>query len=125
MINERKRQQFWDMQNSIQKKFKGAHTKINSDGGVFVADARGRNIIGTKYPDLAIAKDVFTAWKNTFLIEHWNRQEARSIRGIQCDIKNNTVQGGEDMSKAIYEYFEDAPEIYDEEEVTEEDYLSE
>ena len=125
MINERKRQKFWDMQIAVKKKFKGAHTKVNSDGKVFVANSHGRNIIGTKYPSLALSPDVYTAWKNTFLVEHWNRQEARSIRGIQCDIKNNTVQGGEELSKAIYEYFEDTPEIYDEEEVTEEDYLSE
>lgn len=118
-INERKRQQFWDMQTFIKKKIKGAHTKINDDGRVYVADGNGRNTIGTKYPSLALADDVFTAWKNAYIVEHWNRQEARSIRGIKADINNNTVQGGEDLSKAIYEYFEDTPEIYDEENMDE------
>ncbi len=115
MINEIKRQKFWEMQNFIQKKFKGAHTKSNNDGRIYVADRSGRNLIGTKYPDLALAPDVYTAWKNAYTVEHWNRQEARSIKGIQADIKNNTVQGGESLSKAIYEYFEDDNELYDEE----------
>ncbi len=118
-INERKRQQFWEMQSFIKKKIKGAHTKVNSDGSVYVADASGRNTIGTKYPSLALAPDVFTAWKNAYVVEHWNRQEARSIRGIQCDIRNNTVQGGEELSKAIHEYFEEDIEMYDEENVNE------
>ena len=114
-IKEGKRQRFWEMQTFVQKKFKGAHTKTNSDGRFYVADKDKKNLIGTKYPDLALADDVYTAWKNAYVVEHWNRQEARSIRGIRADIRNNTVQGGEELSKAIYEYFEDDTEIYDEE----------
>ena len=125
MINERKRQKLWEYKKFLNRKFKGAELKSNGNGGLYVADSHGLNLIGDKYPDLAHAKDAFTAWKNAFLVEHWNRQEARSIRGIQCDINNNTVQGGEDMSKAIYEYFDDAPEIYDEEDINEEAFLSE
>ena len=41
--------------------------------------------------------------------------EARQVKGIRKDIQNNTVQGGEELSKAIYEYFEDEPGLYDEE----------
>ena len=116
MINiEIKQQRLKDYKKFLNRKFKGATLKSNSNGGLYIADSEGKNLIGEKYPSLAIAKDAFTAWKNAYLVEHWNRQEARSIRGIRTDIKNNTVQGGEDMSKAIYEYFEDAPEIYDEE----------
>ena len=85
------------------------------DGTYFVGDKRGRNIIGEKYPDLSTSDSVFDAWKNAYVIEHWNRQEARSIKGIRADIRNNTVQGGDGMSKAIYEYFEDDIEVYDEE----------
>ena len=125
MINERKRQKLWEYKKFLNRKFNGAELKSNGSGGLYVADSNGSNLIGDKYPDLAHSKDAFTAWKNAFLVEHWNRQEARSIRGIQCDINNNTVQGGEDMSKAIYEYFDDAPEIYDEEDINEEAFLSE
>ena len=56
-INERKRQQFWDMQSFVKKKIKGAHTKVNDDGKIYVADRNGRNTIGTKYPSLALAPD--------------------------------------------------------------------
>jgi len=122
---ERKQARLRDYKKFIGKKFKGALLKSNTSGRLYIADATGKNIIGEKYPDLALASDVYTAWKNCYLVEHWNRQEARSIRGIQCDINNNTVQGGEEMAKAIYEYFEDAPEIYDEEDINEEAFLSE
>ena len=47
--------------------------------------------------------------------ERKKSQEKKSKKNDLPSDKNNTVQGGEGMSKAIYEYFEDAPEIYDEE----------
>ena len=112
---ERKRHKFWEMQQFLKRKFKGAKTMAGPNGTYFVGDKEGRNIIGEKYPDLSLSDNVFDAWKNAFVIEHWNRQEARSIKGIKADIKNNTIQGGESLSKAIYEYFEDNSEIYDEE----------
>jgi hypothetical protein len=112
---ERKQQKLREYKKFLNRKFKGCDLISNGNGKLYIADSVGKNLIGEKYPDLALADDVFTAWKNAYLVEHWNRQEARSIKGIKTDIKNNTVQGGEGMSKAIYEYFEDAPEIYDEE----------
>ena len=116
---ELKQQRLKDYKKFLNRKFKGAKLTSNSNGKLYIADSNGKNLIGEKYPSLALAPDVFTAWKNAYLVEHWNRQEARSIKGIKTDIRNNTVQGGEDMSKAIYEYFEDSPEIYDEENIDE------
>ena len=119
MLNERKKQKFWEMQQFLKKKFKGAHTKTSQSGKYFVADSNEKNLIGENYPDLALADDVYTAWKNAFTVEHWDRMEARQVKGIRKDIQNNTIQGGEGMTKAIYEYFEEDIEMYDEENVNE------
>ena len=109
------RVQFWRLQKVVRKKIKGAQTMKASNGQYYVADKEGKNVIGNKYPDLALADDVITAWKRVSIVEHWNRMEARQVKGIRKDIQNNTVQGGEELSKAIYEYFEDEPGLYDEE----------
>jgi len=116
---ERKQQQLKKYKKFLNRKFKGIQTKVSPSGKFYVSDSVGNNLIGNKYPDLALSKDIYTAYKNAYLVEHWNRQEARSIKGIRADIQNNTVQGGESLAKAIYEYFEDAPEIYDEENIDE------
>ena len=116
---EIKQQQLKKYKKFLNRKFKGVQTKINKDGKFWVSDSNGKNLIDTKYPDLITASDVFTAYKNAYIVEHWNRMEARQVKGIRKDIQNNTVQGGEGLAKAIYEYFEDEYEMYDEENMNE------
>ena len=119
MILERKQHKLREYKKFLNKKFKGVETKMASNGKFYVSDSNGKNLIGNKYPDLALADDVFTAYQNAFTVEHWNRMEARQVKGIRKDIQNNTVQGGEGLAKAIYEYFEDEPGMYDEENMDE------
>ncbi len=119
MIQERRKHKLNEYKKFLDKKFKGVETKMASNGEFYVSDSNGRNIIGNKYPDLALSPDVYTAYKNAYIIEHWNRMEARQVKGIRKDIQNNTVQGGEGLAKAIYEYFEDEPGMYDEENMNE------
>ena len=113
------REQFWRLQKVVRKKIKGAQTMKASNGQYYVADKEGKNVIGNKYPDLSLAPDVYTAYKNAYTVEHWNRMEARQVKGIRKDIQNNTVKGVEALAKAIYEYFEDEPGMYDEENMDE------
>ena len=119
MIQERKKHKLREYKKFLDKKFKGVETKMSSNGKFYVSDSNGRNLIGNKYPGLALAPDVYTAYKNAYIVEHWNRMEARQVKGIRKDIQNNTVQGGEGLAKAIYEYFEDEPGMYDEENMNE------
>ena len=116
---ERKQQKLREYKKFLNRKFKGIQTKISPSGKFYVSDSNGNNLIGNKYPDLSLAPDVFTAYKNAYIVEHWNRMEARQVKGIRKDIQNNTVQGGEALAKAIYEYFEDEPGMYDEENMDE------
>ena len=116
---ERKQQKLREYKKFLNRKFKGIETKMSPGGKFYVSDSKGRNLIGNKYPDLSLAPDVFTAYKNAYIVEHWNRMEARQVKGIRKDIQNNTVQGGEGLAKAIYEYFEDEPGMYDEENMNE------
>ena len=112
---ERKQQRLKEYKKFLNRKFKGIETKMSPNGQFYVSDSNGRNLIGNKYPDLALADAIFTAYKNAYIVEHWNRMEARQVKGIRKDIQNNTVQGGEGLAKAIHEYFEDDFEMYDEE----------
>jgi len=112
---ERKQQRLKEYKKFLNRKFKGIETKMSPNGQFYISDSNGRNLIGNKYPDLALADDIFTAYKNAYIVEHWNRMEARQVRGIRKDIQNNTVQGGEGLAKAIHEYFEEEPGMYDEE----------
>ena len=112
---ERKQYKLREYKKFLNRKFKGIETKMAPNGGFYVSDSNGNNLIGNKYPDLAISPDVYTAYKNAYIVEHWNRMEARQVKGIRKD----TVQGGEGLAKAIHEYFEDEYEMYDEENLNE------
>ena len=67
------------------------------------------------YDDHSSFLNLSTRVDTTFGANTTYSRFSEAVSGQGEDIQNNTVQGGEGLSKAIHEYFEDAPEIWDEE----------
>ena len=90
---ERRQAQYVKAKKRIEKMYKGCKLSARERGGFFIENAEGRNIIAQKYPDLAFAKDVMSAYINLDIVSHWNKIEDRNSRKFRNDIKNVCVVG--------------------------------
>jgi hypothetical protein len=90
---ERRAVQYQKAKKRIEKMYKGCKLSARERGGFFIENAEGRNIIALKYPDLAFAKDVMSAYINLDIVSHWNKIEDRNSRKFRNDLKNVVVVG--------------------------------
>jgi len=118
IINSReyKKFKFRELKQKLQKKYPGASTRVSPAGSFYVESSRGRNLIPDKYPSLQKSVDVYTAWSNLNVVEHWENIEKRNTRGFIADVQNNTVQNIQSgMTRESYEYHEPNTNLTDEE----------
>lgn len=106
MINSREYRifKFRELKSVLTKRYPGCKT-IATNGGFAVQSESGKSLIPHKYPSLQSAKDVFTAWKNLFVVDHWEKIEKRNNRGFAADINNSTTADPNAICREPYEYF--------------------
>ena len=106
MINSREYRifKFRELKSVLTKRYPGCKT-IATNGGFAVQSESGKSLIPHKYPSLQSAKDVFTAWKNLFVVDHWEKIEKRNNRGFAADINNSTAADPNAITREPYEYF--------------------
>ena len=88
MNREQKYVHFRKLKSQIQKKYKTAQTV--SRNGKFCVEHEGRNLL-QGYPDLAMADNVYDAWKNTSIVLHWDKIDTRNSRTLKNDLSAVTV----------------------------------
>ena len=94
----------------ILKKMPAAKITANERAGYYVSDAEGRNVIAQRYPGMAYARDVMSAWINLDIVGHWNRTETRNDRKFRNDKQTVAVQGDwSDTSTRMDEYVDHTP----------------
>ena len=90
---ERRQLQYAKAKKRIQKMYKGCKLSARENAGYFIESAEGRNIIALKYPDLAFAKDVMSAYINLDIVSHWNKIEDRNSKKFRNDLNTVVVVG--------------------------------
>lgn len=109
---EQKRQIFDNMKRFVERKYKGcALVFTNNCYSIQVID---RNVISPEWGDLRIARNVYDAWKNAYICEHWDRQKLKGKKIIGNTIKNMVGNSSSLPLVEIYEYHEDSTEMTDE-----------
>ena len=88
--NERNPENFQMVKSIVKriKRLKQAKTCVASNGQFYIGDENGNNLMPSQYEDLRLSNDVWTAWKNIYIVDHWNKQENRNIKGTYRDIAN-------------------------------------
>jgi len=106
MINSKEYRmfKFRELKTVLTKRYPGCKT-VGTANGFAVQSASGKSLIPHKYPSLQSAKDVFTAWKNLFVVDHWEKIEKRNNRGFAADINNSTADDPNGTTQQPYEYF--------------------
>tara|TARA_Y100000385_G_C12962133_1_gene580237 strand:+ start:543 stop:911 length:369 start_codon:yes stop_codon:yes gene_type:complete len=74
------------------KKYPGAELTTTPSGEVYIGQ-RGKNIIGEEYPDLAISKTAWEAWRNLDTVEYWNRINNRNKKKLRKSLNHIVVSG--------------------------------
>ena len=92
---ERRQAQYRKARKRIEKMYPGCKLSARERGGFFIENAEGRNIIALKYPDLAFAQDVMSAYINLDIVSHWNKIEDRNSKKFRNDMNNVVVVGDE------------------------------
>ena len=88
---ERRQAQYRKARKRIEKMYPGCKLSARERGGFFIENAEGRNIIALKYPDMAFAQDVMSAYINLDIVSHWNKIEDRNSKKFRDDINNTVV----------------------------------
>ncbi len=88
---ERRHHQYNKAKARIEKMYKGCKLKVRECAGFYIENAEGRNIMALRYPDMAFAKDVMSAYINLDIVSHWNKIEDRNSRKFRNDVKNVCV----------------------------------
>ena len=88
MNREQKYVHFRKLKSQIQKKYKTAKTV--SRNGKFCVEHEGKNLI-QNYPSLAMADNVYDAWKNASIVLHWDKIDTRNSRTLRKDLSAVTV----------------------------------
>jgi len=109
---ERKRQIFNKMKRSVKKKYKGCDLVVADNSYTIQID--GKNIITPEWEDLRTAKNVYDAWKNAYICEHWDRQKLKGDKIIGNTIKNMVGNSSSLPIVEAYEYHSGTTEIIDE-----------
>ena len=73
------------------KKYPGAELHRSKSG--FYIGQKGKNIIGEEYPDLAITRTAWEAWRNLDTIEYWNRINNRNKKKLRKSLDHIVVSG--------------------------------
>ena len=90
-IIERRHHQYGKARKRIQKLYPGAKLQCNVNAGYYIENAEGRNIMALRYPDMAFAQDVMSAYINLDIVSHWNKIEDRNSKKFRNDVKNVCV----------------------------------
>jgi hypothetical protein len=109
---EQKRQIFGKMKRSVKRKYKGCELVYTE--GHYSIQTNGRNIISPEWKDLMTANNVYTAWKNAYVCEHWDRQKLKGNKIIQNTITNMVGNSSSLPQVEAYEYHSGTTEIIDE-----------
>tara|TARA_R110001606_G_scaffold115382_3_gene243485 strand:- start:4860 stop:5222 length:363 start_codon:yes stop_codon:yes gene_type:complete len=109
---ERKRQIFNKMKRSVKRKYKGCALVVADNSYTIQVD--GKNIITPEWEDLRTSENVYDAWKNAYICEHWDRQKLKGNKIIANTIKNMVGNSSSLPRVESYEYHEDSTEIQDE-----------
>ena len=88
---ERRAAQYAKARKRIEKMYPGCKLRARERAGFFIENAEGRNIIAMKYPDLAFADNVMSAYINLDIVSHWNKIEDRNSKKFRDDINNTVV----------------------------------
>ena len=60
------------------KRLRNAKTCAGPNGLFYIGDEDGNNLMPRQYEDLRLSEDVWTAWKNIYIVDHWDKQEKRN-----------------------------------------------
>ena len=88
---ERRQAQYRKARKRVEKMYPGCKLSARERGGFYIESVEGRNIIALKYPDLAFAKDVMSAYINLDIVSHWNKIEDRNSKKFRNDMNNVVV----------------------------------
>ena len=88
---ERRQAQYRKARTRVEKLYPGCKLRARERGGFFIENAEGRNIIAMKYPDMAFADNVMSAYINLDIVSHWNKIEDRNSKKFRNDVKNVCV----------------------------------
>ena len=108
---ERRHLAYLKAKTRVEKMYSGCKLSVRESAGFFIEDGEGRNIIALRYPDLAFADNVMSAYINLDIVSHWNKTEDRNSRKFRNDVKSVCVVGdGGSTSKQLKEYVEHKPD---------------
>tara|TARA_R110000744_G_scaffold71722_4_gene144556 strand:+ start:7303 stop:7734 length:432 start_codon:yes stop_codon:yes gene_type:complete len=68
------------------KRYKHAITRRSPSGQFYLGDEHGNNLMPKQYADLRLSDDIWGAWKNAYITNHWVQTEGRNIKGTARDI---------------------------------------
>ena len=88
---ERRHLQYKKARKRIEKIYPGCKLSARERGGFYIENAEGRNIMALRYPDMAFAKDVMSAYINLDIVSHWNKIEDRNSKKFRNDMNNVVV----------------------------------
>ena len=92
---ERRQLQYRKARKRVEKLYPGCKLSARERGGFFIENVEGRNIIAMKYPDMAFADNVMSAYINLDIVSHWNKIEDRNSKKFRNDMNNVVVVGDE------------------------------
>ena len=107
MNQERRYVQYQKAKKRVTKLYKDCKLSARENAGFFIESAQGRNIIALKYPDLAFARDVMSAYINLDIVSHWNKIEDRNSKKFTKDKSSVVVvEDGNSTSKRFEDHVE-------------------
>lgn len=105
---EKRQEQYRKARHRVEKMYPEARLKVNENAGYFIEDENAQNIIAQKYPDLAFAGTVMSAYINLDVASHWNKIETRNSKRFRKDQETVCVVGNEsDTSSGVFEDYVD------------------
>ena len=84
-MNEKRMATFPGIKWEVLKKYKEAKIISKANNKFVVEDGFGKAIIAN-YPELAVCDNVYDAWKNVLIVDHWNKIEKRNNKIFQKDL---------------------------------------
>ena len=89
--SERRHLAYLKAKTRVQKMYPDCKLVVREGAGYYVEDESARNIIALRYPDLAFADNVMSAYINLDIVSHWNKTEDRNSKKFRNDVKNVCV----------------------------------
>ena len=109
--SERRHLAFLRAKERVHKMYPNCKLVAREGAGYYVEDESARNIIAVRYPDLAFADNVMSAYINLDVVSHWNKIEDRNSKKFRNDVKSVCVVGdGGSTSKQLKEHVEYKPD---------------